>query len=309
LNVELANDFFAQIVVIAKDIDARKRLQSTLETILAEQFPSAVTRVSPLGLGPPVGWPIQYRVSGPDLSKVRDIGLQLGQIVATDSSARQVNFDWMEPARAVRVHINQDQARLLGLSSESIAGALTGVVTGSSVTQVRDGIYLVPVIARATQEQRLSLSVLRNLQIQLPNNRAVSLSQIATLEFDQEFPLIWRRNRIPTLTVQADVAQDQLPESVVTRLTPAIEKLNAELPNQYRVEVGGTIEEAGKSQASVIAAVPLMMFLMVTLLMMQLQSFSRLLLVLSTVPLGLIGVIVALLGFVRPLGFVAILVS
>jgi multidrug efflux pump subunit AcrB len=307
LNVELANDFFAQVVVVAKDIDARQRLQARLEGILADQFPSAVTRASPLGLGPPVGWPIQYRVSGPDLTKVRDIAFGVAQIVSASPVARQVNFDWMEPARAVRVHIDQDQASLLGLSSEAVAGALTGVVTGSSVTQVRDGIYLVPVIARATDEQRLSLSALRNLQIQLPNGRTVPLGQIATFEFDQEFPLIWRRNRVPTLTVQADVVPGQLPETVVASLAPAFEALAATLPPQYHVEVGGTVEEAGKSQASVIAAVPLMMLLMITLLMMQLQSFSRLLLVLSTVPLGLIGVIVALLSFGRPLGFVAIL--
>ena len=155
LNVELPNDFFTQAVVVAKDVAARERLQKRLEAALAENFPSAVSRVSPLGLGPPVGWPVQYRVSGPDISEVRDIALQLAQIVATDPGSRHVNFDWMEPARMVRIRIDQDQARLLGLSSQAIASVMNSVVTGTPVTQVRDGIYLVDVLTRATDEASL----------------------------------------------------------------------------------------------------------------------------------------------------------
>src|SRR5262249_3027222 len=155
LNVEPPNDSFAQSVVVAKDISARRRLQARLEAELPETFPGAVTRVYPLGLGPPVGWPVQYRVSGPDVNKGRAIAMQVAQVVSTGPGARDVTFDWIEPARTVRVQINQDEARLLGLSSEGIAGALTGVVTGAPVTQVRDDIYLVDVVARATDEQRL----------------------------------------------------------------------------------------------------------------------------------------------------------
>ena len=162
--------------------------------------------MSPLGLGPPVGWPVQYRVSGPDVTQVRDIALRFAGIVSGDADARHVNFDWMEPARMVRINIDQDQARLLGLSSQALASVLNSVVTGSTVTQLRDGIYLVDVVARATDEQRVSLATLRNVQVPLPNGRTVPLSQLATFDFDQEFPLIWRRNRVPTLTVQADVA-------------------------------------------------------------------------------------------------------
>src|SRR5215472_4140911 len=307
LDVQLPNDFFTQAVIIAKDVASRERLQKKLETALAEQFPSAVGRVSPLGLGPPVGWPVQYRVSGPDISEVRDIALQLAQIVATDPGARRVNFDWMEPARMVRIRIDQDQARLLGLSSEAIASVMNSVVTGKPVTQVRDGIYLVDVLTRATDEERLSLATLRNLQIPLPNGRTVPLSQVATFDFAQEYPLIWRRDRVPTLTVLADVAPGVLPESVVDALAPAVANLSASLPAPYRIAVGGTVEESQKSQASVFAVVPLMLFLMITFLMIQLQSFNRLLLVLSVVPMGLIGIVAALLLFHQPLGFVAIL--
>jgi multidrug efflux pump subunit AcrB len=307
LAVELPNDFFAQSVVVAKSVAARERLHARLEEELANQFPAAVTRVSPLGLGPPVGWPIQYRVSGPDTSQVRDIALQLAGIVASNPNARQVNFDWMEPARRVRINIDQDQARLLGLSSQTLAGVLNSVVTGTTVTQLRDGIYLVDVIARATDEQRVSLATLRNVQVPLANGRTVPLSQVASFEFDQEFPLIWRRDRVPTLTVQADVAGGALPESVVAALAPAVEKLNAGLPASYHVDVGGTVEESQQSQASVIAVVPLMLLLMVTFLMIQLQSFSRLFLVLAVVPMAMTGVVAGLLIFQRPLGFVAIL--
>ncbi|MCX5495856.1 efflux RND transporter permease subunit [Kaistia dalseonensis] len=307
LNVELANPFFSQAVVIAKDVEARMRLEKKLDTLLAEEFPSAVSNVSPLELGPPVGWPVQYRVSGPDINQVRDIALNLAQIVSQNSETERVNFDWMEPARMVRVRINQDQARLLGLSSQALAASLNAVVTGSTVTQVRDDIYLIDVIARATDEQRISLANLRTLQVPLPNGRTVPLSQVATFDFGQEYPLIWRRDREPTLTVLSAVKPGGSPEAIVQDLEPAVSKLIAGLPAGYRIAVGGTVEESASSQASVAAVVPFMLFLMVSFLMMQLQSFSRLALVLSVIPMGLIGVVGALFIFNRPLGFVAIL--
>jgi multidrug efflux pump subunit AcrB len=307
LDVQLPNDFFTQAVVVAKDVAARERLHKRLEAVLAENFPSAVSSVSPLGLGPPVGWPVQYRVTGPDIGEVRNIALQLAQIVAADPGARHINFDWVEPARMVRIRIDQDQARLLGLSSQAIASVMNSVVTGKPVTQVRDGIYLVDVLTRATDEERLSLSTLRTLQIPLPSGRTVSLSQIASFDFAQEYPLVWRRDRVPTLTVRADVGPGVLPESVVDALAPAVAKLRASLPASYRIVIGGTVEESQKSQASVFAVVPMMLFLMITFLMIQLQSFNRLFLVLSVVPMGLIGIVAALLLFHQPLGFVAIL--
>ncbi len=307
LNVELPNNFFSQFVIIAKDIAARERLRAKLERALAEDFPDAVTRIVPLELGPPVGWPVQYRVSGPDLNEVRDIALRLAQVVASDTRARQINFDWIEPGRKVRIRVDQDQARLLGLSSQSIAAKLDTVMTGAAVTQVRDWIYLVDVLVRATDEERVSLSTLRNLQFALPNGRTVPLGQFATLDFEREFPLIWRRDGVPTLTVQADVAQGASPEAVIAALAPAVAKLETSLPRPYHIAVGGTVEESARSQASVFAVVPLMLFITVTVLMMQLHSFSRLFLVLSVVPMGLIGIVAALLIFQKPLGFVAIL--
>ncbi len=307
LDVRLANDFFAQAVVVAKNVAARKRLHAELEKALAEQLPSVVARVSPLELGPPVGWPVQYRVSGPDIAKVRAIALQLGQRMGAAPNLRLVNFDWMEPSRKVRIQIDQDQARLLGLSSQALAEVLNTVMTGTPVTQVRDNIYLINVITRAQDEQRVSLSTLRALQLPLPNGRTVPLSQVATFDFEQEFPLIWRRQRVPTLTVQADVMSGTTPEAAVRSLAAAVEKLNASLPNGYRIDVGGTVEESAASRASVFAQVPLMLFLMLLFLMAQLHSFSRLALVLSVVPMGLIGIVAALLISGRPLGFVAIL--
>ena len=307
MSVELPNDFFTQFVVIAKDVPARERLQVKLEQVLAEQFPAAVANVAPLNLGPPVGWPIQYRVTGPDIAEVRDIAMRVAGVVASSPDARRVNFDWMEPARMARIRIDQDQARLLGLSTQALAAVMNTVVTGTPVTQIRDDIYLVDVVARATDEQRLSLETLRTLQVPLPSGRTVPLSQLATFEFAQEYPMIWRRDRVPTLTVLADVAPGKLPEGVVDTLVPQIDALRASLPSGYTIETGGVVEESAKSRDSVFAVVPVMLFLMITFLMVQLQSFNRLFLVLSVVPLGLIGVIGALLLFHQPLGFVAIL--
>ncbi|TAI64927.1 efflux RND transporter permease subunit [Bradyrhizobium sp. Leo170] len=307
LNVQLANDFFTQVVIVAKDVAARERLRVKLEKFLANEFPSAISRISPLELGPPVGWPVQYRVSGPDIDQVRDISLKLAQIVATNPQAEQVNFDWIGPARQLRIRVDQDEARSLGLSSQAVAGVLNTVISGTPVTQVRDDIYLVDVLVRATDEQRVSLANLSTLQVPLPNGRTVPLNQFATFEYKQEYPLVWRRDRVPTLTVQADVAPGALPETVINALAPAVDTLAKNLPRAYRIVMGGTVEESKYSQASVIAVVPVMLLLMFTVLMAELQSFQRLFLVLSVAPLGLIGVVAALLVSRRPLGFVAIL--
>ncbi|MTW18396.1 AcrB/AcrD/AcrF family protein [Rhodoplanes serenus] len=307
LDVQLRNDFFSQLVVVAKDVAARDRLRAKLSKVLADEFPSAVSRIVPLELGPPVGWPVQYRISGPDLAEVRDAAMLLASTIAADTRVRQINFDWMEPARKVRIRVDQDQARFLGLSSEAIAGVLASVVSGNAVTQMRDGIYLVDVVVRATDEQRVSLATLRNLQVGLPNGRTVPLGQFAVLEDEQEYPLIWRRDGLPTLTVQADVAAGASPEAVVAALADKVAWVQRGLPSGYRIATGGTVEESAKSQASVFAVVPAMLFVTVTILMIQLQSFSRLALVLSVVPLGLIGIVAALLLFQKPLGFVAIL--
>jgi multidrug efflux pump len=307
LDVQLANDFFTQTVIVAKDVDARERLQAKLDKVLAEDFPEAVSRTYPLELGPPVGWPVQYRVSGPEMNEVREIALRLAQAMATSRDTRSINFNWNDPARQVRVRVDQDEARRLGLSSAALASVLNAAVTGSTVTQVLDDIYLIDVVARATAEERISLPTLRTLQVPLPNGRTVALSQFATFEYEQEYPLVWRRDRVPTLTVRADVAPGVLPESVVTDLAPAIAELNAGLPQDYQIALGGIAEKSAYSRASVFAVVPVMLLIMLTVLMFHLQSFQRLFMVLLILPLGLIGVVAALLVFGRPLGFVAIL--
>jgi multidrug efflux pump subunit AcrB len=307
LNVQLPNPFFAQAVVVAKDLEARKRLQPRLEKLLAEEFPTAVTRVAPLELGPPVGWPIQYRVLGPDIEGIRRIAKDLSQVVATSGGVRNPSFDWIEPARQLRIEVDQNQARQLGLSSAAIAGALNSVITGSVITQIRDDIYLVNVLARATARERLSLDTLQTMQVPIPGGRSVALGQFATISYGQEYPLVWRRDRVLALTVQADVRPGVLPETVVAELAPRIAALQAKLPAGYAIDTGGIAEESEKSRASVMAGVPVMIVLMLTVLMFQLQSFARLGLVVAILPLGLIGVVASLLIFGRPLGFVAIL--
>ena len=307
LDVQLANPFFAQAVIISKDIDARERLQPRLQKLLAEKFPEVVGRVSPLELGPPVGWPVQYRVLGPEPTELRAIAWRLGKLIADHPGALRVNFDWMEPERVLRVRIDQEQVRLLGLSSQAVSAALNANISGTTVTQVRDDIYLINVVVREQGGQRLSIETLRTLPVSMPDGRTIPLAQFATFEYEQDFPLVWRRDRLPTLTVQADVAPGTLPEAVVSDLADPIAELNAQLPEGYRIEVGGSVEESAQSQASVFAVVPLMLLIMLTLLIFQLKSFQRLLMVVSLVPLGMIGVVAALLLSGKPLGFVALL--
>ncbi len=307
LNVQLANPFFAQFVVVAKDIEARERLQLKLEKVLSEEFPEVVARVSPLELGPPVGWPLQYRVSGPDKDKVREIALDLADVVGSDARARHINYDWMEPARQIHIKVNQEEARQLGISSRALAAALNVAITGTTVTQLRDDIYLVNVVARAVDEQRASFQTLASLQVPTPGGLMVPLSQFATFTEEQEFPLVWRRDRVPTLTVRADVVPGVLPATVVGALEAEVAAFAATLPLHYSIETGGLYEESAVSSASVFAVVPMMLALMLTIMMVMLVSFRRLAMVVCVLPLGLIGVVMSLLLFNQPLGFVAIL--
>ena len=307
LDVQLPNDFFAQSVLVTESIADRERLQPLLEELLAEAFPEVIARVYPLELGPPVGWPVQYRVSGPELNEVRGIAREVASAMAAGGDLERVNFEWMEPARKIRITVDQDEARRLGLSSSAVAGILNSNVSGTTVTEIRDDIYLVPVVVREQGGQTLTPATLRNLQIHLPGGRTVPLSQLASLEYVQTPPLVWRRDRVATLTVQADPAPGVLPDTIVARLAPAMDELRAGLPPGYAIAVGGTVEESELSRNSVFAVVPLMLLLMLTFLMFQLKSFQRLVIVLSVVPLGLIGVVAALLAGAQPLGFVAIL--
>lgn len=213
----------------------------------------------------------------------------------------------MEPERELRIRINQDKVQQLGLSSQAVATALNANISGTAITQVRDDIYLINVVVREQGGQNLSIETLSNLPVAMPDGRTIPLTQFATIEYAQDYPIVWRRNRLPTLTVQADIAPGMLPETVVSDLAPAIAELKAKLPVGYRIELGGTVEESAASGASVFAVVPLMILIMLTLLIFQLKSFQRLIMVLSLVPLGLIGVVAALLASGKPLGFVAIL--
>jgi len=205
------------------------------------------------------------------------------------------------------MRVDQDQARLLGVSSQVLAQSLSAVVSGINVTQLRDGIYLIDVVAPANERERISPDALRTLQIPIPNGGTVPLLQLATVEYAQDWPLIWRRDRNPTLTVQSDLVAGVLPATVVDSLRNKVEALNAELPVGYRIVPGGSVEESAKSTSSVAAVVPAALLIMLVVLMIQLQSFSRLFLVLSVAPFGLIGVVAALLIAGKPLGFVAIL--
>jgi multidrug efflux pump subunit AcrB len=238
---------------------------------------------------------------------VRAIAFKVAEEIGSTPGAENVNYNWMEPARTVRIRVDQDQARLVGLSSQQLALSLNAVVSGVTATQVRSGIYLVDVLVRASAEQRMSLSTIRTLQVPLPNGKSVPLSQIASVEYGQEYPIVWRRDRRPTVTVQADVVPGMQAATVVQELAPKIAALNASLPSGYHINVGGTVEESSKAEASVAAALPLMLILILTVLMIQLQSFNSLFLVLSVAPLGLIGVVAALLLADKPMGFVALL--
>ena len=238
---------------------------------------------------------------------MRKIALDLAQIIGNDARTRLVNYDWMEPARQIRVHVNQEEARQLGISSSALASVLNAAMTGSLVTQLRDDIYLVNVVARATDEQRASVATLSSLQVATPSGQMVPLSQFSTFVTEQEFPLVWRRDRVPTLTVRAAVEPGVLPDVVVGALAPKIAAFEAKLPRDYKIATGGLYEESAISSASVFAVLPLMFLMMLAIMMVMLVSFRRLAMVVCVLPLGLIGVVLSLLLFNQPLGFVAIL--
>ena len=305
--VQLPNEFVAQAVLVTKSLEARERVRAKLNLVLQQNFPALVARVYPLEMGPPVGWPVQYRLSGPDPNRVRELAMTLSQVIAENHAVRSINFDWVESGKSIRIDVDQDQARTLGISSELLAQTMNIVLSGVQVTQIRDHDYLIDVVARSGEDERMTLSTLRNLQLLLPDDRIVPLMQIATIGYTQEQPLIWRRDRVPTLTVQADVAQGVQPETVVAALAPQIAQFRQKLPSNYQVDLGGSVEESMKAQLSVAAVVPLMLLVMLTILMLQFRNFQLLFLALSAAPLGLIGVVAALLASGRPLGFIALL--
>ncbi|WFU82493.1 efflux RND transporter permease subunit [Bradyrhizobium sp. CIAT3101] len=307
-DLQTANAWFGQMVVVTKGgIKSRDKVKAQFEDYLRKTFPGTDTYVKLLEVGPPVGRPVQYRLSGPDIAKVRDLSQKLAGIVRGNPDLGNVVFDWMEPARVVKVDVLQDKARQLGVTSEDIATTLNSVLDGSPITQVRDSIYLVNVTGRATAPERASIDTLRDLQLTGLGGQSVPLGAVANLRYELEQPTIWRRARIPTITLKASVIGNVQPKTIVDQLARKVAEFGKSLPAGYSVTIGGSVEESAKSQAPIVAVVPIMLFVMATILMIQLQSFHRLFLVFAVAPLAIIGVVMALLPSGAPLGFVAIL--
>jgi len=306
-DVQPANPYFGQMVIVAKDLEARDRLKQKFNEVLRKDYVGTDVYVKYLELGPPVGRPVQYRISGPDIQKLRGVAQDFAGILSSDKRLGVVSYNWNEPGRVIRVDVMQDKARKLGISSKDIATTLNGIVGGITITQVRDSIYLIDVIARAQKHERDSIDTLQSLQIATGNGTSVPLAAIANFRYELEQPVVYRRSRIPTITVAAGIIDKTMPDTIVKDLAPAIKTFADKLPSGYYIQTAGTVEESGKSQGPIAAVVPLMLFVMATILMIQLQSFQRLFLVVAVAPLGLIGVVAALLPSGKPLGFVAIL--
>jgi multidrug efflux pump subunit AcrB len=307
LDTQLANDFFAQAVVVTKGHGVRENVVHRLEAAFERDFDDISTRVSPLEMGPPVGWPLKFRISGNDPEMVRALSHSFADLLASDIRVRGINHDWNERSKVIRVEVDQDKARALGLSSQQLSDNINAVLSGTTITQMRDGVWLIDVVAQAIPEERARLETLRNLTISAAGGRRIPLDQVATFEYQTEPPLIWRRERLATVTVLADVIPGVSAQSVIADLGPAIEGFAKAMPEGYAVATGGVSEDSAKAQASIFAVVPLMLFLMATVLMVQLMSVQRLILVALTAPLALIGVVAALLISGSPMGFVAIL--
>lgn len=307
-DVQPATPNFGQLVIVAKDIEARDRLKKKLEAIVHRDFVGTDAYVHLLDIGPPVGRAVQYRISGPDVQLVRDQAQKFAAAMGANANLGQVVYDWNEPGRVVKVDVLQDKAAQLGVTSEQIATALNGVVGGISATQIRDDIYLVDVLGRARDADRSSIETVQNLQIPTGDGKSVvPLAAVANVRYEAEQPLVWRRARMATISVKAAVVTDVQPATVVAELAPSIETLRKAMPNRYKVQVGGAVEESAKGQGPILAVIPVMLLVMATVLMVQLQSFQLLFMVVVVAPLGLIGVVAALVPSGAPLGFVAIL--
>lgn len=301
------NENIAQLVVVAKDLAARDRLRSRLEQTLAADFADITTRVSPLELGPPVGWPLKYRITGPDNARVRQAASQLAARLARSPLTRDVNLTAGEPERVMTLAVNQTAARAAGLASDTIAQALNTLLSGSVVTTLRDRNRLIDVVLRSNDAERQDTDTLAGLMITNASGKKIPLRQVATLNWGVDDPVIWRRQRLAAITVQTDIAPGQRAEQVSQQLAPAVASLRATLPAGYRIEEGGVVAESEKGNGSVFALLPITLCAMLLLLMLQLQRFSGMLLALSMAPFGLPGIVLAMLPAGTPLGFVALL--
>ena len=307
LDQQLPAASFAQIVVLAKSIEDREALRIWLIETVNEDFPALRTRVSRLENGPPVGYPVQFRVTGEHIDKVRALARQVADKVRENPDVVNVHLDWQEPSKVVRLNIDQERARALGVSTADLSRFLQSSLTGSPVSQYREGNELIEILLRGGVSERQELGLLPSLAVPTDNGRSVPLSQIATLEYGFEEGVIWHRNRLPTVTVRADIYSDAQPVSLTKQILPTLESIRESMPTGYLLEVGGTVEDSSRGQKSVNAGIPLFVVVVMSLLMLQLKSFSRSIMVFLTAPLGLIGVTLFLLVFRQPFGFVAML--
>nr|WP_314416813.1 efflux RND transporter permease subunit [uncultured Pseudomonas sp.] len=307
LDQQLPAASFAQFVVLAKSIEERETLRTWLIETLDQQFPGVRSRVTRLETGPPVGYPVQLRVTGEHIEEVRALARKVAARVRENPHVVNVHLDWEEPSKVVYLNVDQDRARALGVSTANLSHFLQSTLLGSSVSQYREDNELIEILLRGTPHERTELSLLPSLAVPTDNGQSVALSQIATLEYGFEEGIIWHRNRLPTVTVRADIYGKEQPATLVQQILPTLQDVRAELPDGYLLEVGGTVEDSSRGQDSVKAGVPLFIVVVLTLLMVQLRSFSRMVMVFLTAPLGLIGVTLFLLVFGKPFGFVAML--
>ena len=306
LDQQLPQTNFAQFVILTHNTADREALRGKLIALFQNDFAELRASISRLENGPPVGFPVQYRVSGPEHDKIQQIGSRIAEIMSRNPHLANVQKDWDEASKVVRLHVDTEKARLAGLSRESVQAFLATALNGSAVSQYREGIETIELQMRSSRRE-LGLAWLSELVIPTGNGKGTPLSQIATLEYGFEPGLIWRRNRVPTVSVRANLYGAVQPAQVVAQLAPQIETIKASLPLGYHLEVGGSVEESAKGGSSVAAGVPLFIIVVLSILMLQLQSFARVLMVVLTAPLGMIGVTLALLGFGQPFGFVAML--
>ena len=307
LDQQLPAASFAQFVVLANTIEERENLRSWLIETLNEQFPALRSRVTRLENGPPVGYPVQFRVTGEHIEEVRALARKVAAKVRENPHVVNVHLDWEEPSKVVYLNVDQDRARALGVSTANLSKFLQSSLTGSSVSQYREDNELIEILLRGTLQERSELSLLSSLAVPTDNGKSVALSQVATLEYGFEEGIIWHRNRLPNVTVRADIYGKEQPATLVKQILPTLEPIRAELPDGYLLDVGGTVEDSARGQNSVKAGVPLFIVVVLTLLMLQLRSFSRTIMVFLTAPLGLIGVTLFLIVFRQPFGFVAML--
>jgi multidrug efflux pump len=306
---ELPNPGFAQFVIKTAGTEQRERVRARLMELFDkdEALPDVQARVQRLEFGPPVGFPVQFRVIGPDKAQVREIAYRVRDTVRQSALVRDTQLDWNEQVRSVQVHVDQDKARLLGLSTADVQGLVQTTLDGAPVTQIRRGEELIDVVVRATPEERKSIGQLGDLQVFTRSGVTVPLSQLARIEPSFEEPVLWRRNRDMALTVRSDVVDGVQGPYATAQIRPSLQPIVDSLPAGYRIEDGGAIEESDKANEALFAVFPAMFAVMLTLLMIQLQSFSRLFMVFMTGPLAIIGVVPALLIFQAPFGFVALL--